>query len=126
MPVVDEIGGTCYFKVDGAQYGLRGSCKINYGGAVRTPVMNADGTMAGYTTKYVASTIEVEVSDGPTISQAVIRAIVNETVTLELANGKTYIIPTGFITNDPDLDTIEGKFTVKFAGPGMTEVLGTS
>ena len=91
--MAQEIGGTAYIKIGAVQYNLRGALKTNQGGKVRTPVMGADGTLHGFTSKYKEATAEFMVSDSGTLDVVALRAVENSTVTIELGNGKTYILP---------------------------------
>jgi hypothetical protein len=121
-----DLGGTAYAKIDGTQVALRGSLKINTGGPVRTPVMGMDGTLQGYTTKYEAPKCSFEISDDGTLTLGSLRQLTNTTITMQLANGRTVIIPNGFQTEDIELDAVEGKFVFTASGPTMQELLGAA
>lgn len=108
-----EIGGTAYLKVGASQVSLRGSLKINPGGPIGTPVMGMDGKLHGTTTKYKEATAAFEVSDAGSTDVAALRNFTGQTVTLELGNGKTYILPAAIQIEDTELDAVEGKFSLK-------------
>lgn len=110
-----ENAGTVYFKVTGTQYDVRGSVKIGFGGPQRTPIMNVDGSLAGYSTKYVHSTMDLEITDSGGLSLAQMQAI-SGTATALLGNGKNYILANVFNLDPPDLDCIEGKVPWKLCG----------
>ena len=95
-----EIGGTAYFKVGGVAYNTRVGTRIKLGGPVRTPVMGADGQLHGWTTRYMPGEVTIVVSTGGQFSMATLLALTNTTCTLELGNGKTYVVSSGFLTED--------------------------
>lgn len=117
--------GTAIFKIDGTQYQLRGNFKIsNVTGLVNTGFANADGT-GGFTAKHVNPMIEGDLSDGGSVSLAVVTGLSGNTVTLELVNGKTYVLADGWYEGEAALNAVEGTFPFKFAcAPGgCTELL---
>jgi hypothetical protein len=115
-----ENGGTVYFKLDGAAYDLNGSVKVNLGGAVRTPIVNTEGRLVGYTTKYEHSSIEVELIDSKGLSLRQLRDV-SGTLTTLLGSGKSYILADCFTTDAISLDASEAKIGWKLAGD-LTEI----
>ncbi len=109
------FAGTCYLKVDGAQLALQGDWKVQPNDVERTGVAGPSGVI-GFTEKYVVPTIEGTLADGGGVSVQGLAAITASTVTLELVNGKTYILSGAWWAGASPVDAVEGKITVKFEG----------
>lgn len=121
-----ELGGTAYFKQGGIAYNARAAAKIKKGGPVKTPVMGIDGRFHGNTTKYMPGSITLTVSTGGKFSQQALRDAAGTQWTLELGNGKTYILPVGSLMEDPEEDVDEGSMTFTVAGQPLIELLAVA
>jgi hypothetical protein len=116
------IGGVAYLKVDGTQYALKGNLTISIDAFARTPVAGMDG-VHGYTEQPRAPEITADLSDLGGMSLQQLRAVCNSTVTIELRNGKTYVLRNAWTTDATELNGVEGSATVKFAGMAAEEML---
>ena len=120
-----ELSGTSYFESNGVAYSTRSEVRVKKGGPVRTPVMGVDGLYHGSTVKYQAGSITLTVSTGGSFSQQALRDAAGSVWTLELGNGKTYILPRGSLAEDPEENVDEGSMTFTVSGAPLTEILAT-
>jgi hypothetical protein len=116
------LGGTAFMKVDGTQYMLRGNWKVQPNAVVRTGVAGGDGTH-GYTEKYQVQWIEGDISDYGGLSVQALQNITDSTITLELNNGKTYVLVSGWYAGTGELDAVQGQTTARFEGMDCEELL---
>lgn len=119
---VTAIAGTAFIKVDGVQYDLRGNFKVMPATTENTGVAGADG-VHGYTQKYVVPSIEADLTDTGGLSITTIYGLTNSTVTLELVNGKVYVLNQAWYSGPTNLNAVEGTLPVKFEGFNCTEIL---
>ena len=116
------LGGTAFLKVDGTQYLLRGNFKVYPNLKERTGVAGADG-VHGYTEKFNVPSIEGDITDTGGLSIQGLQNITNSTITLELVNGKNYILNGAWYSGQANLDAVAGTLPVKFEGLDCSEVL---
>lgn len=121
MATQSRIGGTVFVYVDGAQYAARGSFKVNATLFSREGVAGQDGVHGFKETPMVPS-IEGEITDLGNLSVKSLLAIEESTVTVSLANGKTWILTQAWYAGEASVDTAEGKIGVKFEGRDIREV----
>ena len=81
-------GGTIFLKVNSVLRDAKGNFTYNLGGMKREPVLNADGTVAGYSEAPQVPRIEGVITDQRDLVLSDFINIENETITLELGNGK--------------------------------------
>lgn len=115
------ISGTAFIKVDGLQYDLRGNCRVNIAAFTREGVVGLD-RVHGYTQKPSIPYFEMDLTDQPTVSLEAIQNTTNATVTIELLNGKTYVLRQAWCANQPELNVDDGMFTVRFEGASGEEL----
>jgi len=111
-----KVAGTCFFKVNGTQYSLRGNMTISLGGFEREPVVGLD-QFHGIMEKPRASFIECDVTDTADLDLKVLENLENVTVTCELINGKVAILRNAYQTTALELKAEDGSLTVKFQAP---------
>lgn len=113
---MSKVAGTCFFKIDGQQYNLRGNMKVSIGNVKRESVMGLD-QYHGIKEIPEASSIECELTHQPEIDLNVLEQLQNVTVTVELINGAVATLRNANQMNHIDLTAEDGKMTVKFEGP---------
>lgn len=116
----NRVAGVCFLKVDGVQYSLRGSFKVQGIMTQKSGVAGLDG-VHGYKEVPVVPSIDGEITDSPTLSIAAFQNITDSTVTAEMATGKTYILQNAWYAGTAELEGDEGKITVKFEGMKIIE-----
>ncbi|WP_428485953.1 phage tail tube protein [Rhodopila sp.] len=123
MSVGVSYGGTAQFTVGGTLYSLAGSIKVDPGGIIKTPAIGPSGPTGNWTEKYDPPMIEVELFDDPAQSVTTLRGVVGVTIQAQNRNGKTWVLRNGFVADKIDLDLISGKYTIKFSGTDVQELL---
>ncbi|WP_303674780.1 phage tail tube protein [Vampirovibrio chlorellavorus] len=114
------VGGTAYIKVDGQQYALKGSLKIT-GDKVREGVAGQDG-VHGYLERHQVPAIEATFTDMDGLRKDDLEAIVDSSITVELINGKAYVLRNAWFAGLFELETEEGEVAVKFEGMKLEEI----
>ena len=114
-------GGTIFFKVNSVLRDAKGSFTYNLGAMKREPILNADGTVAGYKETPQVPRIEGMITDQGDLILSDFINIENETITLELANGKVIDQRNSWYAGDGDVTTEEGEIQVLFHGLSSEE-----
>lgn len=115
MAKVNLIGGTAYLKVNGQQYSARGNFSYNEGVPERTTVY--DGLQpAGYTEAPREPMIEGEISVTADVNVRDLIENDDNTVTLELENGKVVVLRNAWYAGEGTVNVNEGMMPVKFVG----------
>jgi len=119
----NAIAGSVDLTVNGTTYLMEGDCKWSPNSWKKETQSGLD-RVHGYKKSPCAPFIEVSIRDSGGLTVADFGDMDGVTVTLVLANGKT-VIGSGMWTVTPqEVDSAEGKFTVRLEGPtdSVTEV----
>ncbi len=108
---MSKVAGTCYVKVDGEQLVVSGGISVPMTDVIRETIV------PGYyketeRTPYVVVTAVVD-GDFPV---AKLKAGTDMTVTAELANGKTYVLSSAYLVEEPEYSTEDGTTELRFEG----------
>lgn len=107
-------GGLLAVKVDGVSYSGVGNFTFNIGKPVRAALVGATG-VDGYSETPQAAFIAGEFRDGEDVDLEALVGTIDATVTLELANGKTFVLANAWFEGDGTGNTQEGNFAVRFS-----------
>lgn len=107
--------GTLFVKVNGVQYDAKGNWTYNKGSVKRKAITGPDG-VHGYSEMPQVPYVEGEITDSGTLDLSTFQNIVDATVTLELANGKVFILRDAWYAADGDVQSEEGNIQVRFEG----------
>lgn len=107
--------GTAYFRINGVQYQIGGNMKINPLSEKRTALVGLDRSIAPQIEPQ-SPFIECEVRDRADVDPIPLHEMLDETVTVELANGTVWTLSNAFYTGDGDFDAKEGTHAVRFNG----------
>jgi hypothetical protein len=121
MAQVGPIAGTAFVRVNGQQFQLRGSFRVDPTMETAEYVVGQDGPH-GYITKVVAPFFEGEFSDLGGLSIVALQTIRDASVTGELANGKVYVLTSAVFAGRAVLDTVDGKIPFRFEGATCLEL----
>lgn len=113
--------GKLYFKVNGTQYRAKGEFTYNLGVDKKSMIAGVDG-VHGYKSETVVPFIEGTITDGDDLDTKSLAQMVDATVTLELANGKTIALRGAVYAGDMDIKTGEAEIPVRFEGLSAEEV----
>lgn len=118
-----RVGGIIQFKVNGQQLNAKGQFTYGYGKEERKAIEGSD-RIHGFTSKIQTPYIEGEITDTGDLSIETIAAFVDETITLELANGKIFALYGAWSTNKDGISgqTDESNIAVRFEGLRAKEV----
>jgi hypothetical protein len=117
----NRIAGTCFVKVGGRQLSIAGTITVSPAKVEREGKAGLSG-VAGYVEKSRVPYIEVECNALPAVRLADLEAVVNETVTAELGNGRTYILRNAWLAPAIEEAAAEGTFTARFEGMDCQEI----
>jgi len=105
--------GRIWLKVNSRMIEAKGTFTINPGQDVRAAIIGADGVHGYKETPQVAS-IEGAMTDHPDLNVAEFVNITGATVTLELNNGKTWVLEDAWYAGEGNITTEEGEIAVRF------------
>lgn len=111
----NRIAGVATVRIDGAQMALKGKFKYQINRVKRERLVGQDG-VHGYKEMPEAPHITGEVMDMPGTRVRRLEDIVNATIQLDLANGKTIVLRNAWWEDASEVDTEEGSYPVKFCG----------
>lgn len=106
-------GGLLAVKVNGKAYSGVGNFTYNQGLPLRTTLTGAT-EVDGYSVAPQVAFIEGEFRDGEGVDMAVLVQAKDVTATLELANGKTFVLANAWFSGEGTGNTQEGNFAVRF------------
>jgi len=105
--------GRIWFKVNGKMIEAKGNFTIGPGQDKREAIPGADG-IHGYKEIPQVAYIEGAITDSPDLDIVDFVNITNATVTLELNNGKTWILEDAWYAGEAKITTGEGEIAVRF------------
>ena len=114
-------GGIIKFKVGGVLYDAKGAFTYNIGRPKREAVVGAD-TVHGYTEAPQVAFIEGAITDRADMDLSALLMKVDETISLELANGKVIVLREAWYANEGTGNTEQGEIPVRFEGKSAEEV----
>lgn len=103
-----RVGGIIFLKRDGNLLQAKGEFTINLGVPKRDAVIGAD-EVHGFSEKPQAPSLTGAITDNNELDVEAIMKIRDETVTIQLANGKTVIFREAFYAGDGNITTEEGE-----------------
>ena len=123
---IQSSAGTCYLKVNGTQYALRGKFTYQPLDKIRSGYRGQD-EHGGFTEKPENPYVEMDLTDLGGVSVKSLQALEGATLTAELRNGKTIVLHEAFYAGEAKVGTEEGSFSGRFEGLGtMDELLAQS
>jgi hypothetical protein len=119
---MSRVAGLIQFKVGGVQYSAKGAFTYNPGRPKRDAVIGADG-VHGYKEVPQVAFIEGEVTDDGTLDLAGLVETKDTSVTLELSNGKVFILgPKAWFAGEGTVSTEESNIAVRFEAKNGEEI----
>lgn len=113
--MADRIGGVIRIKADGVQYNAKGEFSYRVNPVKREMVVGADN-VHGFKEDPQVPYIEGAITDRSSISLEEIQAIVDATITLDLANGKVIVLREACYASEGVVSTGEGEIEARFEG----------
>jgi hypothetical protein len=121
MATSKRLAGIAYLKVDGETYLLSGDLAYSVS-TVKRETKTGQDTVHGFSETPVPGWISMTVRDSGKLSLADINAMVNITVTAELANDKVILGRNMWSVDTQEVKTAEGTFELKFESASVEEV----
>ena len=119
------IGGTLYLKIGGVMRKAKGEFTYNEGKPKRESVMGADN-WHGFTEEQQPAFLEGAITNDGELRSKDVTGVTKETVTADLANGKTFVLREGVYVGEGTTNTSSGEMGVRFEGPSGEEIAPTS
>lgn len=116
-----RIGGIVYLNVNGEQLDVKGNFSYGHGQPKREAVVGQDG-VHGHTAKPQVPFVEGEITDRADLDVKALLNVENATVTLELYNGKTFVLRDAWQAGAGEGNTEEGNLEVRFEGLSGEEI----
>jgi len=113
--MTNAVGGYITVRANGAQLRAKGSWSYNLGRPVRTAVVGADG-VHGYRESPQVAFIEGAITDRGDLDLTALVGMKDATITLDLANGKTFVLSQAWFSGEGTATTEEGEVAVRFEG----------
>lgn len=113
--------GIISFKKNGELLDAKGNFTYNLGQPKRDAIVGAD-RVHGYKEMPQVPYIEGEITDRAGLDLESFLNLTNETMTLELANGKVITLREAWYAGDGNVQTEEANITVRFEGMSAEEI----
>lgn len=110
-----RIGGIVYVKVDGKQIKTKGGFEVPISNKKRATVMADDGP-AGYSEAAHPNQVKGNILITPDFPLSAITGGTDLTITVELANGMTYVLTEAFLAEHAPLKSDSGECEMTFEG----------
>ena len=114
----NRLAGILFFKIDGELYQAKGGFTYNLGIPLREFILGSEG----YKETEQAAYIEGEITDHPDLDLKRLVLLDGVTVTLELANGKVFLLRNAWYAGDGNVASEDANITVKFEAPKGEEI----
>jgi len=119
--MAQRIAGTAFMKVDGQIYPLKGNFTVSPSSLERAGISGQD-YVHGFSEMPRVPFIEGDISLVEELSMDDVQAVVQATVTAELANGKVYVLREAWCRSALELNTREGQTRIRFEGVSCDEL----
>jgi len=120
--LAQRIAGVAFVKVNGNMYPLRGNLTVSPSPMERAMIAGQD-YVHGYSELPRVPYIEGDFSTLQGLSIETIAAMVNVTVTAELANNTNFVLQEACCRAALEINAREGQFRVRFEGTACNEIL---
>jgi hypothetical protein len=117
-----RVAGIAFLKVDGQMYPLRGNFTVSPSALERAGIAGQD-YVHGYSELPRVPYIEGDITTVPDLSLEGLEAMVDVTVTAELANDSVYVLKEAWCRSALEINSREGQFRVRFEGTTCEEIL---
>ncbi len=111
----ERIGGVVRFQIDGEVLRVVGDFTYNDGQPMREGQVGSD-EVHGYVERPQVPYLSGQIRDSRDLNVADLKRAKNVTATLELANGKLFVLYEGWFAGEGDMSTGEGTIEGKWEG----------
>ncbi len=117
----NKRAGILYFKRNGTILDAKGNFTYNLGRDKREAIVGAD-RVHGYKEAPQVAFVEGEITDKGDLTVDDILNATDETITLELRNGKTVVFKDAWYAGDGNIQTEEANIQVRFEAKDAEEI----
>jgi hypothetical protein len=117
-----RVAGIAFLKVDGGILPVRGNFTVSPSALERTMIAGQD-YVHGYQELPRVPWIEADITSDPIVSMEDLEAMVEVTVTAELANGHVYVLKEAACKSALENNTRDGQFRVRWEGTTCEELM---
>lgn len=115
-------GGIIQVKRGGVQQEGKGEFTYNLGHPKRTAILGSGGKVQGFKEEAQAPFIEGKITDRGTLALSNLIDADDETITIELANGKTVVLRNAWYAGEGTGHSEEGEIDVRWEGLSAQEI----
>lgn len=110
------IGGIFYLKRNGTLLSAKGQFTYNFGSPKNEAVLGSNGVVQGFKQTPTVPFLEGEITDTKELDVKELQSVAGEEITIELINGKVFILSDAHWASDGNITTDEGAIAVRFEG----------
>jgi hypothetical protein len=110
---VNRRAGPYWVWVNGSQLEAKGACTIQPGVLKNDAIIGASKT-TGYKQTVQVASIEFAITDHPDLDTIALRNTTNATITVELNNGKRWLVQDAWYAGEGTMTTDEGEIGMRF------------
>lgn len=118
---MSRVAGIIFVKVDGGQIRAKGEFEYNLGVPKREAIVGSDG-VHGYKEDPQVPFIQGAATDDAALDAKALLSTKDATVTLELANGKVFVLKDAWYAEEGTIKTGEGEIPIRFEGLDAEEI----
>ncbi|AWN43167.1 phage tail tube protein [Methylobacterium durans] len=117
-----RIAGVAFWAVDGRQMAVKGNFTVSPTMYERAGIAGQD-RIHGYSENPVVPFVQGDVSLQPGTSVNDVDAVVDATITAELADGRVYVLRNAWRAGRSEINSKDGQYQVRFEGESCEELL---
>lgn len=117
------IGGIFNLKINGTLMSAKGDFTYNHGGIKHEAMVAGNGQIPGFKSSRVVPFIEGELMDSSELDVKALQSVKDGEITLELANGKVFVLTGAHWAGDGNVGTEEGNIAIRYEGTDAEEFL---
>lgn len=114
-------GGIIVVRANGVQLRAKGDWTYNDGTPMREAVVGSD-SVHGFKEAPRVAFIQGAITDVGDVDVRALKRMTGATITLDLANGKTFVLSDAWFAGEGDVSTGEGEIAVRFEGVSGEEL----
>lgn len=115
------LSGLFNIKINGVLYTAKGNFTYNHGGIKHEAQLASNGSIAGFKTSRIIPFIEGEIIDTKDLDVKALKNTRDAEITLELANGKVFVLMGACWAGDGNIGTEDANLAVRFEGTDSDE-----
>ena len=119
--MAERIGGIIRLQIDGEVYRIAGVWTRNLGVPMREELIGSE-EVHGFKETARAPFLEGAMRDSGDLDLRALQSITGATVTMEMPNGKLFVLYDAFYSGEGNISSEEGEITARFVGMSAEEI----